>query len=190
MRKLIEIDVDKIKELAQNYEWIIKSIEDNNDKIIDNFNEINTIWKDENQRRFIESFNTERARIMRLENNVKQQLEIYRILEKNYKVLGRKIKCNLANKRIIEERIIHIISQLNTIIYRYNTIGDTSFYPGAFKIYNQRTQIINCRNSLENIKNSISERFQIIENIEKTISEKLKWIEIEKIVLNNYENEE
>lgn len=186
---MIEVDIDKIKSIINNYENIIKKIEQNNTDIIRNFDLLTRTWKDTRINNMTTSFNLEKQRIIRLENNIKDELSIYKLIEIGYEKLGTKIKCNLDSKDLINNKLDNIISTLSDIIYAFNNLGDISFYPRANLIYSSRNEIENILELFKAIKENINDKFTTIIEIEKNISEKLNSIRIEKFILNNYESE-
>mgnify|MGYP002855346674 CR=1 FL=1 len=186
---MIDVNVEELNTLVETYEEIIKKIEENNNEIIQNFNDLTNHWKDERMIQLSSNFNLEKQRITHLENNVKEEQEIYKTLANEYKKLGNKIKCNTEGQNLINTKLDSIINLINSILYQYNSLGDISFYPRAYIIYNQRKEVQNILKSFKSIKEKINQKFNTIKEIEKTISERLNNLTVEKLIINNYESE-
>lgn len=187
---MIEVNISNLEEIISNYNEIIKKIEENNSNIIQNFNDLSKNWKDEKNQRLTSNFNLEKHRIIKLEDNVKEQLSVYKYIEAGYKELGNKIKCNLNSRDLINSKLDDIINTLNVILSQYNSLGDISFYPKANIIYNQKKEIRTVLTSFNNIKENINSKFDKVEEIEKTVAEYVSKFNIETFILNNYEGEE
>lgn len=187
---MIEVNIPTLKESILEYKEILKKIEENNADIIYNFEQLSKYWQDERINKLKTNFNIEKQKIINLESNIKTQLSIYNELETNYIKLGNKIKCNLNSKSTVLLKVDNIISIINKIITQYNNLGDISFYPRSYIIYNQKKDIYNILQDYKTIRKNITDTYNTIEEIEKNVSEKLNAITIEKINLNNYESEE
>lgn len=187
---MIDTDVSLFKELIQGYSSALKKIEEYNNDIISNFNELSKYWHDSNSLKLNSSVKLEIQRMVNLESNIKDQLEIYKYLENEYKKIGNKIKCNLEAKDMIDNKLVSIISAINNILNQYNELGDISFYPRSYVIENQKNDIRNILDSFNNIKEKVNNTFISIQNIESTVSERLEGIEVQMFLLNNYESGE
>lgn len=187
---MIEIDVSLFKELIQGYSSALKKVEEYNNDIISNFNELSKYWHDQESLKLNSSVKLEIQRMINLESNIKDQLEIYKYLENEYKKIGNKIKCNLEAKDMIDNKLVSIISSINNILNQYDDLGDISFYPKSYVIENQKNDIKILLESFNNIKEKVYNTFTSIENIESTVSERLEGIEVQMFLLNNYESGE
>ena len=187
---MIDTDVSLFKELIQGYSSALKKIEEYNNDIISNFNELSKYWHDSKSLKLNSSVKLEIQRMVNLESNIKNQLEIYKYLENEYKKIGNKIKCNLEAKDMIDNKLVSIISAINNILNQYNELGDISFYPRSYVIENQKNDIKNILDSFNNIKEKVNNTFISIQNIESTVSERLEGIEVQMFLLNNYESGE
>ena len=187
---MIDTDVSLFKELIQGYSSTLKKIEEYNNDIISNFNELSKYWHDSKSLKLNSSVKLEIQRMVNLESNIKDQLEIYKYLENEYKKIGNKIKCNLEAKDMIDNKLVSIISAINNILNQYNELGDISFYPKSYVIENQKNDIKNILDSFNNIKEKVNNTFISIQNIESTVSERLEGIEVQMFLLNNYESGE
>ena len=187
---MIDTDVSLFKELIQGYSSALKKIEEYNNDIISNFNELSKYWHDSKSLKLNSSVKLEIQRMVNLESNIKDQLEIYKYLENEYKKIGNKIKCNLEAKDMIDNKLVSIISAINNILNQYNELGDISFYPKSYVIENQKNDIKNILDSFNNIKEKVNNTFISIQNIESTVSERLEGIEVQMFLLNNYESGE
>lgn len=187
---MIDTDVSLFKELIQSYSSTLKKVEEYNNDIISNFNELNKYWHDSESLKLNSSVKLEIQRMVNLESNIKEQLEIYKYLENEYKKIGNKIKCNLEAKDMIDNKLVSIISTINNILNQYDELGDISFYPKSYVIENQKNDIKNLLESFNNIKEKVYNTFTSIQNIESTVSERLEGIEVQMFLLNNYESGE
>ena len=187
---MIDTDVSLFKELIQGYSSALKKREEYNNDIISNFNELSKYWHDSKSLKLNSSVKLEIQRMVNLESNIKDQLEIYKYLENEYKKIGNKIKCNLEAKDMIDNKLVSIISAINNILNQYNELGDISFYPKSYVIENQKNDIKNILDSFNNIKEKVNNTFISIQNIESTVSERLEGIEVQMFLLNNYESGE
>jgi hypothetical protein len=186
---MIEIDTLLLKDLVKKISVALKKLEQNNTDIIHNFNELNKYWQDADALKFNSSSNLEIQRMLKLEENVRLQLDFYSYLEIEYKKIGNKIKCNLESKDFIELKLGEIIEQINSIINQYNDLGDYSFYDRSYIIDNQINDLNKLLNTFNNIRNNIKSKFERIQSIENDLSERLKDVEIQMFLLNNYESE-
>ncbi|MBR2678536.1 MAG: hypothetical protein IKE63_03880 [Bacilli bacterium] len=187
---MVEIDLKKIRSIISNYNDILDQLKDNNTDVIHQFNELTKVWNDQKRLRLTSNFNLEQRRILRLENNVIQQINIYKYLEKEYEKIGRKVKCNLDARDLLNEKLDRIINKLNSIINNYENIGNISFYSRAYLIYNQKRDMKSILKSFENIKKDLNNKFEQIEDVEKQVSEALSSVKVETFVANNYESED
>ncbi len=186
---MVEVDLKKIRSVISNYSDILKQLEDNNTVIIHKFDELSRFWNDHNRVNLSSSFNMERQRILRLEGNVKAQQAIYKYLEKEYEKIGRKVKCNLDSRDLLNSKLDSIIKKIENIIDRYDNLGDISFYSRAYLIYEQKKEMKVALNSFKTIKKDLNKKFKQISNIEKQVSDLLNAIKVETFVANNYESE-
>lgn len=187
---MVEVDLLKLSSVVENYRDILKKIDNNNTDIIFNFNQIAKNWHDYRSIRMQSNFALEKARIIRLYDNIKDQAAIYETLYKEYKLLGKKIKCNLDNKDFINDKINNIIQLVNTIINQYNNLGNISFYDRSYIVNNNKKEMNKILRSIKNVKSKINDKYRRIEEIEKIVSERISYIEVERFVLNNYEGED
>jgi len=186
---MIEVDTTLLKDLVKSYSIALKKLEQNNTDIIHNFNELNKYWQDNDITRLNSSSQLEIQRMLKLEDNIRLQLDFYSYLEIEYKKIGNTIKCNLENRNLIDSKIGNIIDQINDILEQYNNLGDISFYDRAYVIENQKSEMYNLLNTYNSIRSNINNKFETIKIIETSLSERLEDVEIQMFLLNNYEGE-
>ena len=187
---MINTDVSMFKDLIQGYTNVLKKISENNTAIISDFNDLTKYWHDLESNKLNSSVNLEIQRMLNLESNIKEQIDIYKYLENEYKKIGNKIKCNIEAKDMIDNKLNNIINSLNDIINQYNNLGDISFYPKSYVIENQKNDINKLIENFYNIKNTIYNTFTSISNIESVVNERLESLKVQMFLLNNYERSE
>lgn len=187
---MLEVDLKKLRGVISDYKNILDQLENNNTDIIYQFNELTKYWQDQKMISLTSSFNLEKRRVLNLERNVKQQLNIYRYLENEYEKIGRKVKCNLDSKDLLNDKLDSIINKINSIINRYDNLGDISFYSRAYLIREQKKEMKSVLNSFKTIKKDINNKFSKIEDIENQVAAALENIKVETFAVNHYEGEE
>jgi len=187
---VIEVNLKQLREAINSYNNVIKTLEDNNTAIINNFNELGKHWQDERINKLSASFNLESQRALKLEKNVKSQLAVYREVAKGYEAIGRQVKCNLSGQDIINAKIDNIINKINNIIARYDSLGDISFYPRAYLIRSNKRKMKLILKEFKTIKSELNKKFNDIREIENSVQKKIAAIKVEYITVNNYEREE
>lgn len=187
---MIEVNVKQLRDAISNYNDIIKAMEENNTAIISNFNELGKHWQDNRILRLNSSINSENLRILNLEKNMRSQLSAYRTVVKGYEAIGKQVKCNLAGQDILNAKLDNIITKINNIIIRYNSLGSISFYPRAYLIRNQKKELKVVLSEFKELKTALNDKFNQIREIEDAVQNKLANIKIENIVVNNYERED
>ena len=186
---MIEVDIELLQDNIERYNKILKKIQDNNNDIFYNFNNIYDNWHDKKSKELEEHLIREKKKIYNLENNIKEQISIYEFIKEKYKDLGNKIKCNLDSKTLIDDKLNIIIKLLEDIINQYNELGDISFFSEAEIIKTDEDKTKSIYKEFIDLRQNILFSYDSIEEIEKELIEKTKDIDIEKIVLNNYESE-
>lgn len=187
---MIEVNLKEIRKIVLNYNDVLKKIEDNNTAIIHNFTDLNNHWHDQRMINMNTSFNTEKQRILKLENNVKKQIKVYKTIEKGYEKIGRKVKCNLEAQELLNRKIDTVISELEDIVSDYDSLGSISFYPRAYMIYNQKRELEIALSSFKGIKKKMNNKFKQIKEIERSVNTALSELKVEVIIPNNYERNE
>ena len=186
---MIDVDISLLRDLIKSYSNTLKKLEQNNTDIIHNFNELGKYWQDTNILKLKESSNLETQRMLKLEENIKLQLDFYSYVSIEYKRIGEKIKCNLESRDLIDSKIGSIIDLINTIINQYNELGDISYYDRAYIIENQKEEMNNLLESFKEIRSNIYDKYEDIKNIETSLEDRLKDVDIQMFLLNNYESE-
>lgn len=186
---MVEVDINKIKNVISGYSEIIKQLEEDNNVLINEFNEMQKYWNDQNRIKLSTSFNLEKKRILNLEQNIKDQLKVYRYIEENYAKIGKKVKCNLDNQKLLINKLDNVIDKVKSIIDDYDNLGSISFYSRAYLIRNQEYELQKILDSLEVLKSELNNKFSQINNIEKQLSGVLPNMKVEYFVANNYESE-
>lgn len=186
---MIEVDVSILNDLIKSYSSTLKKIEQNNTDIIHNFNELNKYWQDTNISKLKSSSNLEEQRMLKLEEDIKLQLDFYSYVSIEYKKIGDKIKCNLEARDLIDNKIGNIIDLINNILNQYNDLGDISFFDRAYQVENQRNEVSCLLETFKDIRSNIYNKFETIKNIEATLEDRLKDVEVQMFLLNNYESE-
>ncbi len=187
---MININVSKLNDVISDYSVLVDRIKKNNDNIIGNFYLMKKNWNDNRINAMSSNFNKEKVKYVGLQEDIVSQLYIYRFISSKYGELGNKVKCNLDGKGLIYYKLDNIISQLNTVMWQFNNLGDISFYPNSAIIFEYRDDLKNIIDSFSNIRDRIKSKFDYVSSIESTVSEKLRDLKIENIVLNKYESEE
>ena len=187
---MINVNVSKLKNVVNEYNNILKKEDNNNANIIQAFTSLSKNWKDERSSNMLSNFNTEKNRIIRLMDDMNKQLNIYSYLEGSFNIFGNKIMCDIDNVSYVYSKLDIIIDQLSYIKALYNNLGDISFYPGAYIIYNQRDEVSNLLTSFKSLKSTIQKEFKYISEIEKNVSDMVDKNQVEVFVCNNYESEE
>lgn len=187
---MINVDIALLKEFTRGYSDIIKKLEDSNKDIIHNLKELKKYWHDEKVINLSISSAYEIQRMLKLESDAKSQLEIYKYLENEYSKIGKKIKCNLEAKNVLDTKLVNIIDMINNIFNQYNDLGDISFYPKAYVIENQKNNLKELLDSFVSLKENLLNTFNTISSIENTVSDRLEEIEVQMFLFNNFEKED
>ena len=186
---MIEVDISKLTDVIAVYENYIKQMDDNNFQLISEYNAIRKYWHDQKCINMYSSFDLEKNRIIRNADNLKYQLKLYKYIRSEYSKLGNKISCNLRKKDDVLDKVNIIIRCLNSIINKYDNLGDISFFSGAYMIRAERGSLVKLLNSFENIRDGLTEKYYEISEIENQILEMNSSIKLENFSLNNYESE-
>ena len=187
---MVNVNVDNLKSITSEYSNTLKKEKENNSNIYKSFNELPKYWHDTHSEKMASSYNTEKQRIIRLTEDIEKQLEIYKYLENSYSVLGNKIMCDKDNVSYVLSKLDIVIDQLDYVKYQYDNLGDISFYPRAYLIYNEREEVVRLKNSFIGIKNSIQNEFKYVDDIEKAVSDMVDKCSVEQFIANNYECED
>lgn len=185
---MIEVDISKLDGIITSYEEYIKQMDKNNLELMEEFNGIKQYWHDQKCINMYSSFELEKKRIIRNAENIKSQLKLYKYIRQQYKALGEKIRLNLNNYDNVIEKINAVRSELKWIINRYDNL-DYGFYPGAYRITNQRNNLQRVLDSFNGIKEDIVRVNKTATSIENNIQETISSLDVEVFSLNNYESE-
>ena len=185
---MIEVDINKLNDLIESYEELIKQIDKNNEDIVAEFYNIKKYWHDQKCINMYSSFELEKKRIIKNAENIKKQENIYKYIKQQYKVFGEKIKINLGKYDKIIEKINLVKSDIKWLIERYHNL-DKDFYPRDYVLNNQCAKLERMKDSLDNIKEKIKNDYNKMNNIESNIQEMISNNRIENFSFNNYESE-
>lgn len=187
---MINVNVEKLKSAQTEYSNALKREKLNNNSIFQGFNNLTKYWHDTHIDKMSSNYNSEKQRIIRLAEDIGKQIEIYKYLVDSYSVLGNNIMCDKDNASYIISKIDIVIDQLDYVKYQYDNLGDISFYPRAYLIYNERDEVSSLKNSFVSIKNNIQNKFKYIDDVEKNVSSLVDQSTVEQFIANNYECEE
>lgn len=181
---MINVNASQIKKIADEFDITFKDEEKNSSKTIHEIESLKNNWNDEHIIPYFDSFQTEKGRIIRLNDGICKQKSLYRYVYNRYIRLGNNIKCNLDGIDYVNYWLDVIIDQLEFVISQYRDLGDISWFPKSYLIYNEWDKLYYIRESFINIKNSINYNFNYVRETENGIHNLNSKIKIEKFKRN------
>ena len=187
---MIDVDVSQLNTLVNQYNNILKRVDELYSDIIHNYKELYKVWQDMKSIHLSTSVSSEYSRMLKLKQNIKDQKNVYFLIYQGYKNLGYKIHCDLKKQDFINYKITEILQLLHTIHNQFSNLGDVSFSPKKYHIYQQQKSIKSIIDSMKDLKSKINDKYKRIQEIETQVEERLQGISVEGFVLNHYERED
>lgn len=181
---MIEIDVTELKNDIASLGALIDEYEEIELNLYSQLKDSCINWQDGNSVLFDSKIYMEKRESELFLQSVKSRREALDFIYSKYSEIGKKIKCNLDNKKTVIGAIDSCYTEAIRILNEFQRIDRSFYYSEQSLIEIQRGKVIDSRNRLRDLKTAAMNTFSKIEEIEKEIETKLK--SLEQIKINDF----
>lgn len=170
----LKADIDSLADLLDDYEIIKLNL----------FNQLKDAcinWQDGNSIEFDDRVYLDKQEIDKFIGAQRSKKEILDYLYYKYSEIGNVVKCDLEGKENLYNKIDLLYNEASSIIREFDKV-DRSFYYSEWQlIQRERSRMVEVKNKLSSIKQSVKIMFDKIEAIENEVNDKIKGLESIKI---------
>lgn len=170
----LKINIGKLNLLIDEYENIQLNL----------FNQLKDScinWQDGNSINFDNNIYLENQESKLFLQNLTNKKGTLNFIYDKYSEIGKKITCNLNSRDTLINTINNCYDQTVNIINEFNKVDKSFYYSEQYSIARQKEKIVDIKNELSELKNSIVKIYDKIKIIEEEINNKIKTLEIIKI---------
>ena len=170
------VDVKYLKEQIKAYNDLIEEYEGDYLNYYNMLSSFSFFWNDQHAKKFYNNIPKEKLNCKNLVGELREIKDIYRYLVIKYSEFGNQITIDLKEKDRVLRKFDSYLDKANAIITKFNNLN-LGFCPGeAYSIRQKKNEVINCRDSIREKRESIKQCFEKISNIEREVGYRIKMI--------------
>ncbi len=166
---MIKVKVVELEEYIKAIEKQLDNYTESKQALFYEYQNASSYWNDTKKNQLYEKIDEDKVNFQKWQQMLQFQLNIYKTMVNDYKVMGKTILCNLDAKDSIMIKLNNCINELNKIISSYEQLN-VSFYPRKGKLYMEKQKLQNNVLKMKKVNTDIKNKFDKVAKIENKVT--------------------